>query len=314
MKDLRMIKEYVYRIINFFIGRIYRIYLYYISENYRLGRLHSKNKPKLFFGTSAIINNKYWSNALRENGYESQTVMSGFMSINKKNDFDLYFVNDKRVNNPSFREVGYKHLDFVRNIMQITPEEIPDPSDDRITIIYTGNFGDERYMASGWILAHRFGHAISRSDNSTVGDLWRKFIKNLADIFKDILSKVYNIEVDLNMRGNYSQINKNQKILKFAAQQIGTMKSARENNLRNWYEFAYELLAQYLISGKIKFNPLPKSIIIGFGPYGRKEMRYTKSEESRQDINSSELDYYASTIEYQLEEILGACLNKIFVM
>lgn len=91
MKDLRMIKEYVYRIINFFIGRIYRIYLYYISENYRLGRLHSKNKPKLFFGTSAIINNKYWSNALRENGYESQTVMSGFLSINKKNDFDLYF-------------------------------------------------------------------------------------------------------------------------------------------------------------------------------------------------------------------------------
>jgi len=229
-------------------------------------------------------------------------------------DFDLYFVNDKRVNNPAFREVGYKHLDFVRNILQITPEEIPDPSDDRITIIYTGNFGDERYMASGWILAHRFGHAISRSDNSTVGDLWRKFIKNLADIFKDILSKVYNIEVDLNMRGNYSQINKNQKILKFAAQQIGTMKSARENNLRNWYEFAYELLAQYLISGKIKFNPLPKSIIIGFGPYGRKEMRYTKSEESRQEINSSELDYYASTIEYQLEDILGACLNKIFVM
>ena len=226
-------------------------------------------------------------------------------------DFDLYFVNDKRVNKSEFREIGEKSLEFVRDKLKITPEEIPDPSEDRITVIYTGNFGDARYMASGWILAHRFGHALNRSRDSS-GGAWKDFTDNLLKKFTYLLKEVYGIDIVSSFPYRESRIS--EKILKFAAQQIGTMKSARDNKLNNWYEFAYELLAQYMLTGKIQFNPLPQSIIKGYAAYGRKEYLNSKNEEAREDYNTYQLESMAETIQYELESILGSCVNRIYVM
>lgn len=226
-------------------------------------------------------------------------------------DFDLYFVNDKRVNKSEFREIGEKSLEFVRDKLKITPEEIPDPSEDRITVIYTGNFGDARYMASGWILAHRFGHALNRSRDSS-GGAWKDFTDNLLKKFTYLLKEVYGIGIVSGFPYRESRIR--EKILKFAAQQIGTMKSARDNKLNNWYEFAYELLAQYMLTGKIQFNPLPQSIIKGYAAYGRKEYLNSKNEEAREDYNTYQLESIAETLQYELESILGSCVNRIYVM
>lgn len=50
------------------------------------------NKNGLIWGHTPIINNKYWSDAMREAGHRSWTLMSGFYAkINDKQDFDLYF-------------------------------------------------------------------------------------------------------------------------------------------------------------------------------------------------------------------------------
>jgi hypothetical protein len=49
-------------------------------------------RKTIIFGTTPIINNKYWSLALRELGFDTTTLMSTFYdSINKKNDYDVYF-------------------------------------------------------------------------------------------------------------------------------------------------------------------------------------------------------------------------------
>ncbi|MDX4012955.1 hypothetical protein Q6A86_08115 [Aliarcobacter skirrowii] len=54
--------------------------------------IQTKNKkPKLVFGPVPIINNKYWSQALEENGYFSQTLVFDFYHINEKKDFDIYY-------------------------------------------------------------------------------------------------------------------------------------------------------------------------------------------------------------------------------
>lgn len=52
-----------------------------------------KNKRShIIFGTTPILSNKYWSNALKEIDMESETLMSTFYdSINKKEDYDKYF-------------------------------------------------------------------------------------------------------------------------------------------------------------------------------------------------------------------------------
>lgn len=68
------------------------ILLWLIS--YFLHKLKSKqDKPRLVFGPDPIINNKYWSMAMKEQGYESKTIVFDYYAINKKDDFDMYYNN-----------------------------------------------------------------------------------------------------------------------------------------------------------------------------------------------------------------------------
>jgi len=56
-----------------------------------------EKKPRLFWGTVPILNFKYWNEAMKLKGYDSVTLMTGFYnSINKKEDFDLYYPDIKK--------------------------------------------------------------------------------------------------------------------------------------------------------------------------------------------------------------------------
>lgn len=55
------------------------------------GYARESNK-KIIFGTTPIINNKYWSQALKEINLETETLMKTYYSsINKREDYDKYF-------------------------------------------------------------------------------------------------------------------------------------------------------------------------------------------------------------------------------
>lgn len=49
------------------------------------------NAPRLVFGPTPLINNKYLSEALRSVGFKTKTLMKSFYSINKSSDFDQYY-------------------------------------------------------------------------------------------------------------------------------------------------------------------------------------------------------------------------------
>ena len=138
----------------------------------------------------------------------------------------------------------------------------------------SSNTGAERYMASGWILAHRLGHALNASRGSSLGEHWRAMINNLRIRVADVLKELYDIDV-YSKRYDFEGEVKREKILKYVAQELGTMKSARDKKMRSWYEFAYELLAQYLLTGSIRFNPLPRSIVTGIAAYGCKKTAFS---------------------------------------
>lgn len=222
-------------------------------------------------------------------------------------DFDLFLVNSPKVNKQQFREQGEVDLDFIRNEVKLTPEEFPDPNPNAITIIFTGNFGDERNMASGWILAHRVGHAFARGRNSSTREIWEVYTNRLERIFVDILHDVYKIQVRTNTRPFLKM-----DVLKLAAQQIGTMKSARDGNLRNWYEFGYELFAQYLLTGKIKLKPLESRLVTKIKNWGHKET--IGSEEGFREDHNSNLPYYEDELENAINDVLGSAIGSIFLM
>ena len=51
----------------------------------------SRKQPRLMWGPTPIISNKYWSEAMRQAGYVSQTCMFRFFpAVNKASDFDWY--------------------------------------------------------------------------------------------------------------------------------------------------------------------------------------------------------------------------------
>jgi hypothetical protein len=50
---------------------------------------------------------------------------------------------------------------------------------------------------------------------------------------------------------------------------IGTQRSSRENQITRPYEFLYELFAQFIQTGDVKFNPLPITASYGRKAWGR---------------------------------------------
>ena len=56
-----------------------------------LAKRRRQTEPRLVWGIDPLISNKYWSEALKEAGYHSTTLMSGVYAINKTADFDIYF-------------------------------------------------------------------------------------------------------------------------------------------------------------------------------------------------------------------------------
>lgn len=54
-------------------------------------RSNHRLKPRLFFGPVQIINNKYFSQAMAEDGFIAKTIVYEHFDINSHSDFDMYF-------------------------------------------------------------------------------------------------------------------------------------------------------------------------------------------------------------------------------
>jgi glycosyltransferase involved in cell wall biosynthesis len=76
-----------------FLGKLLYYIFWYGQAPFLWGavRILPKRRQEVIWGPESIINNKYWSEAMRAAGYASKTLMRHVSPINKKEDFDLYF-------------------------------------------------------------------------------------------------------------------------------------------------------------------------------------------------------------------------------
>lgn len=218
---------------------------------------------------------------------------------NSKNNFSFYFLRTKK---------AYKHVE----LGQVSPEWVKEnleleiqPKEDEITVIFTNNTGTEKIIFTAWAIAHRLGHSIRK-----VKEFEIYFLKELEKDFREILKNVY-------QRSSSYEYRADEKDLRNLAFALGTMKSARDRKLVNFYEFPYELMAQYIITGKIKFNPLPTSLILQRKmAWGRPNDTTTRSKVSDEELQewNEMLDGHAQKYEYHLDTIFDGLVGKIFVM
>lgn len=218
-------------------------------------------------------------------------------------EFNFYFVRSKN----AYRKVEVGEVDpsYLKDVLKI---EIP-LKPDSISVVFTQNTGTEKIPMSAWGIAHRFSHAIRRQHIYE-----QYFRKEVMRDLSEILRNVYGHDASYDY-GSLSQ--KSSKIFQQFAYAIGTMRSARQQNLINFNEFFHELMAQYLITGHIKFNPLPKSFQIDSKKaWGRENATrlYTKTTPTDVSEWNEILQNYTEKYENAISDILQSLLNKVFVM
>lgn len=66
------------------------IYWRLILRTFRHAKIRSKLSPKLLFGPTPIINNKFWASALKHAGYEAHSISLCYVANGRKDDYDFY--------------------------------------------------------------------------------------------------------------------------------------------------------------------------------------------------------------------------------
>lgn len=227
---------------------------------------------------------------------------------NSKNDFELYFVRSWKASRHV--EEGMVSPEWVKENLGV---EIP-AKEDAITVIFTNNTGAEKIPMTAWAIAHRLGHAI-RMDRT----FEEHFRKEIDRDFKEILEYVYGVQNRYSQRPwDASAVERNtiERYRKALFSAVGKMRSARENNLRNSDEFVHELVAQYIVTGKIEFNDLPRRLVVDRRmAWGRPNYRTLGMvDEVAYGEYNEMLHSHASKYEYNLDSVFSGLEGKIFVM
>jgi hypothetical protein len=259
-----------------------------------------------------------WEKDSKPRGYDKAsrgilTSEAGVKKIKKlwnktEENFDIYMVSTKH--GWKYTEVGEVDEDFIVNNLKI---KVP-INRDHITIFYTNNKGSEKVPTTAWTLAHRFGHALRRKKGYSKNDAYDQIFNTINNLVENISENIYNVSTKNNF-GDYEKRYKNDKIKKQIVLGLGTFRSAREKILRDYYEFTNEIIAQYIIQGKITFNKKLPSILA---------LKYNWGNPSGPSKKyNSELEYnIESTIEsiendlnsYYLPDLLNSAVGKIYVM
>ena len=233
--------------------------------------------------------------------------------------FDLYFVRSKE--GTKFTEIGRVTPEFVKNELKL---DIP-INEDNITVIYTNNKGDEKVPLTSWIIAHRMAHAMARdytgirngyaAPKSGNGETYYyDEIRNQVNrLIREVGQQIYGVDTkdDPRRRGYNTD---NNSLLLAIINSLGTFKSARDNNVRAPFEMTNELIAQYIIQGKITLNKkLPEDIGYGKKAWGRSTRGLRKKEISEEDENDI-IEYGEDSINNAIDTQLGASQGSIFVM
>lgn len=230
---------------------------------------------------------------------------------NTEYDFDFYFVNSAKANKHT--EVGIVPIDWVKDNLgdEVYNAVAKNHGQDHIQVIFTNNKGSERVPLTAWMMAHRLGHALARKGGS------RDSRSQYQQASSHLVSQLSNIMQcygkqgfpDNDTRMTMAQGGRpNQLAMIYFFQKVCTFKSARENNLRDWFEVLNELIAQYLTTGKIKFNSAPKSF--GGGAGGKKQTFFCKDEEEANDI----LEMLARDMQFMIDDTLSSVVNSVLVM
>jgi hypothetical protein len=229
-------------------------------------------------------------------------------------DFRLFFSNIPGTG--KYSETGVVDAATIQTMFKSDPDAantILQGSEDAITVVFVGNAGDRKVMMTPWIMAHRIGHAIqatNRGGGSAYA--WKEaekhFFRNVNALMREFYKhRIQSPEQQMDMNRNSQQA--------YAAlfNAIGTQRSSRTGQIRRPYEFMYELFAQYLGTGRIELNPLPKSQGYGQKVFGRTVRSLDMTPGGEEDSKYS-TEVLGRDMELMFNDVLSSLVGSILVM
>lgn len=223
---------------------------------------------------------------------------------------NLYFVNL-----PGLRKYSESGVMEPEEIAQAMPKAWPEieargqdgvDHKDGINIIFVSNTGFQRMDMTPWIMAHRIGHALSASQRLNQQGSWKEYEEDAAMFFADILQGVYDWNIPA--RNIWYGDREEDKLLAKFFEGIGGMRSARKGNLGGRpYEFLYEMFAQYITQGALRFRPCPQGFGMRNGPWFRIQDQDTADMWNR-SLNDEVGDHLGTRIDNTLHSMEGKFL------
>lgn len=197
-----------------------------------------------------------------------------------RGNFKLIFLNDPSNQMHMMSPIGggeikSREIEKIAEFFKTQNQEFQ-PNQNEITVIYTKNDFQTNPMTA-WIMAHRFGHMISYYIEEIIIEI--KFTSNMHYI-------AHHSKTDY-------------KLLPY---KFGTMRSAREGKITNIKELYHEFMAQYLITGKVKLNPLDEVVDISIIEPKRLEEMKNMIPKMNAGMNS------------KFGELLDSFHGKVFMM
>lgn len=227
-------------------------------------------------------------------------------------DFRLFFSNIPGTGR--YSEYGPMNPEAIQQIFGKYAPSILQGSEDAITVVFVGNKGDSKVMMTPWIMAHRIGHAIQAGERKGEyrNGTWRQAEQHFFTGINNLLKEFYN-------KSQINQFSSSAFNLRLGQEYnalfnaIGTQRSSRKGEIKRPYEFLYELFAQYLGTGTITLNPLPKQQGYGRKAWGRstQSMRLQPGAEEESEYTTEVL---ARDMELMFDDVLSSLVGKILVM
>lgn len=174
--------------------------------------------------------------------------------------FSLYFWQSS---NPNYDLTAFQGLVTTEWLHQRLGDEtanaiLAQTSEDAVTVVFTNNLSDDYKIGlnSPWIVAHRIAHAMVGDSNTAEAS---RVIQLMKSFLKGVLTVGYGCEWP-NDESYYSRLISDDYYEAYGqlmGHTIGTMRSAREGKLVTAYEWFHETVTQFIMTGRVRFKPLP---------------------------------------------------------
>lgn len=219
-------------------------------------------------------------------------------------DFRLFFSNISGTQVGNQEQGSVDHSRVVRTFGPEIANQIIANSETAITVVFLGNYGDQKVMMTPWIMAHRLGHAIQASGRRDQGPFraWTEVDRHFHKNINDMLVEYY--------RTNSNDAKTHAAL--FNA--IGTQRSSRDRQITRPYEFMYEMFAQYIKTGDVKFNPLPRKLGYGHQAWGNPTRNLIASSQFSDEDLASATDVLSNDMRILFGDVLAECEGHIFFM